>query len=386
MKHKRAVVLTVLLLLLFCLFCSAGCKSNKTLSCRLTEGDKVVLEKIYPLSFVQSLRLKKYKTLLSWQEKSGLSEMDFLRSLNPELADDIASLSERNEEKTEAEITYLGDGKFLLSEGKPGRAVSLQKIATDFIAAGGVFSGEIPYKNVLPVHTKNDLLSHTEKIFSFSTDYSSSSPERKHNIALAAEKLDNLTVEARTTLSFNETVGKRTEQNGYKEAGVIAFGKFTRGIGGGVCQVSTTLYNAWIRAGFDATGNNHSLTVSYVQPGTDAMVSDSSDLVLYNQSDYPVFLDANCDGKKLSFTLYGTKPKEKIRLWSEKIKDYPCEEYEIIPGDEDKVLSLPKSGSLYRSFRDYYVGETLVRRERLRISEYKAVKGKKIVSQKEKTE
>ena len=110
------------------------------------------------------------------------------------------------------------------------------------------------------------------------------------------------------------------------------------------------------------------------------MVSENNDLVLFNDTDYPVFLDAECDGNKVTFTLYGTKPAYDIRLWSKKEKTYPCDEYECVPGSEEKVLSEPKDGSLYLSFRDYYKNGTLVKRERLRVSEYRKVKGKKITA------
>ncbi|MBO4539320.1 MAG: VanW family protein, partial [Clostridia bacterium] len=123
---------------------------------------------------------------------------------------------------------------------------------------------------------------------------------------------------------------------------------------------------------------NHSLPVSYVPVGLDAMVSESNDLILKNDTDYPVFIDAECDGSKVTFTLYGTKPTEEIRLWSKKEMTFPCDEYECFPGSEEKVLSEPKDGSLYLSFRDYYKNGVLVKREKLRTSEYRKVKGKKI--------
>ena len=132
-------------------------------------------------------------------------------------------------------------------------------------------------------------------------------------------------------------------------------------------------------AGLSAVSKNHSLPVSYVPVGLDAMVSECNDLILKNDTDFPVFIDAECDGEKVTFTLYGTKPTEEIRLWSKKEKTFPCDEYEAVPGSEEKILSEPKDGSLYLSFRDFYKNGVLVKRERLRVSEYRKVKGKKII-------
>ncbi len=375
MKIKRLFFLFIL----FFVLAAMGCRPNGALTVRLTFQNEVLSEKSYPLSLFETVLIKKYGSLEEYRRISGLDSLGFLRKLSPECAADVENACETLYlPLEEPDFTYLGDGKFSYAEGKTGRIASAQETAARIVASDGAFSGEVSYRSLSPVLTKEDLSSRTEKTASFSTDYSSSSPERKHNVRLAVERLDNRTVEGGSELSFNTAVGKRTKENGYREAGVIAYGEFTRGIGGGVCQVSTTLYNAWMSAGLTAISKNHSLPVSYVPLGLDAMVSESNDLVLKNDTDYPVFIDAECDGAKVTFTLYGTKPTEEIRLWSKKEKTFPCDEYEFIPGTEEKILSEPKDGSMYLSFRDYYKNGVLLKRERLRVSEYRKVKGKKI--------
>ncbi len=81
-------------------------------------------------------------------------------------------------------------------------------------------------------------------IGSYNTDYSSSKEERAHNVALACESFSWVAVKKGERLSFNNVVGKREESRGYKNAKVIVDGEYTQGVGGGVCQVSSTLYNA----------------------------------------------------------------------------------------------------------------------------------------------
>lgn len=376
MKIKRLFFLFVL----FFALASLGCSPAGALTVRLTFQNETLSEKSYPLTFSETVRIKKYRSLEEYRKQTDLDPLEFLRKLSPDCAADVENACENLYlPLEEPDFTYLGDGKFSYTEGKTGRVASAKKTAARIIASGGDFSGEVSYESLFPVLTTEDLKKSTEKTASFSTDYSSSSPERKHNVRLAVERLDNRTVEGRSELSFNAAVGKRTKENGFQEAGVIAYGEFTRGIGGGVCQVSTTLYDAWMAAGLSAVSKNHSLPVSYVPVGLDAMVSECNDLILKNDTDFPVFIDAECDGEKVTFTLYGTKPTEEIRLWSKKEKTFPCDEYEAVPGSEEKILSEPKDGSLYLSFRDFYKNGVLVKRERLRVSEYRKVKGKKII-------
>ena len=152
----------------------------------------------------------------------------------------------------------------------------------------------------------------------FSTDFSTSKEERAHNVALASSNFCWLVVKKGETLSFNTVVGLRTEERGYKNAKVIVNGDYTEGVGGGVCQVSTTLYNAWIRAGLSAQSvQSHSLPSSYCGLSQDATVSEFIDLVLLNDSDYDVIVNGYTKDKKVYFDIYGHPLPYKINLRSE---------------------------------------------------------------------
>ncbi len=148
---------------------------------------------------------------------------------------------------------------------------------------------------------------------SFSTNYSSSSKERKHNIALASKALNNTLIESFGEFSFNRCVGERTEKRGYQKAKIIVSGEFVDGIGGGVCQVSTTLYNALILAGLEIIEcHPHSLPVSYVEPSFDAMVNSGwADLKFINNTHNPVIIKAFANGDRLLIEIWGQKMKEK---------------------------------------------------------------------------
>lgn len=147
----------------------------------------------------------------------------------------------------------------------------------------------------------------------FSTSYASSSAERKHNIELAAKALHHALIPPEEEFSFNARVGARTEARGYKKAKIILGGQFVAGVGGGVCQVSTTLYNAALLAGMRVTESHpHSLQVSYVKPGADAMVNYYfADLRFVNDTKNPVYLETSANGSSLTVRFYGEPMREK---------------------------------------------------------------------------
>ncbi|MBR0190109.1 MAG: VanW family protein [Clostridia bacterium] len=175
----------------------------------------------------------------------------------------------------------------------------------------------------------------------FSTDYSKSSAERKHNIALAAKSLDKTLIDVGGEFSFNRTVGARTEKRGYKSAKIIVKGEFVEGVGGGVCQVSTTVYNAAIRAGLDITeAHGHSLAVSYVKPSCDAMVnSGSADLRFINRTHNPVIIRAFANGKTLTVKIFGEPMTEKHELKSVILEEIPPE-YTVIKDNDGEYPDL----------------------------------------------
>jgi len=125
--------------------------------------------------------------------------------------------------------------------------------------------------------------------------HSSSTENRNQNMRIALGRLDGQMVAPHDRLSFNQVAGKRSDpKNGYMEALEIAYGEFVTGTGGGVCQVSTTLYQAALRAGLQITERSpHAIPSDYADRGQDATVSDNgSDLVIRNNTEYPIYIRA----------------------------------------------------------------------------------------------
>lgn len=220
----------------------------------------------------------------------------------------------------------------------------------------------------------------------FSTDYSKSSAERKHNILLAAKSLDKTFLDVNGEFSFNRAVGARTEKRGYKVAKIIVDGEFVEGMGGGVCQVSTTLYNAAIRAGLKITEfHAHSLSVSYVEPSMDAMVSfGSADLRCKNLTHNPIIIRTFADGNTLTVKVYGEPMKEKYEIKSV-IKEEILPEYSEITDEkgeypdlytgEKRIIKYGKKGIVSEGVLIKTINGKVVSSTRIRRDKYRAVNG-----------
>ena len=169
----------------------------------------------------------------------------------------------------------------------------------------------IPLKTLYPSVTTNDIgmEAFPDTLATFSTSYASSNANRSTNIALAASKLNGKVLMPGEEFSFNNTVGKRTASAGFKTATVYSNGQVTTDYGGGICQVSSTLYNAVLRANLEITNRvNHTFTVGYVPIGLDATVSwGSPDFKFKNSRSYPIKIVATTQGKRLSISIYGLK-------------------------------------------------------------------------------
>ena len=133
-------------------------------------------------------------------------------------------------------------------------------------------------------------------IGTYTTKLTDKTEGRVHNIKLAISKLDDTQVEAGLTFSFNDTIGPREEKDGYKEAIIFdGHGNKTKGFGGGVCQLTSTLYNAALDAGLEIEERHeHSREVPYIEEGADATVSfyGNEDLKFKNTKDYTITIRA----------------------------------------------------------------------------------------------
>lgn len=215
-----------------------------------------------------------------------------------------------------------------------------------------------------------------EKISSYTTYFSKEEGGRYENIQLATTLIDGITIQPYGTFSFNQTVGRRTKEAGFQEAKVISQGEYVLGVGGGVCQVSTTLYNAALKSGLCVTEvHPHSLRVGYVPPSRDAMVSSESDLCFYNPHLFPVYLEAKVHNNALKIAFYGKNEGYRYEITSKIVGEIPPPLPLEKEGDWAGVLRVEQVGIQSEAYLEKYLGNALLSRKLLRKDEYRPIQG-----------
>lgn len=218
-------------------------------------------------------------------------------------------VKERQPAKSQARVTWV-KGAISRQFERPGLKLDVEAYKTAVIDA---FSESKPIDLPLIEGEKkvpdDQLRRIVEPMATFSTRFSASNRPRSSNIALAASKINGLVLMPGETFSFNTIVGPRTLGRGYKLAGVLVRGRLDEGIGGGICQVSTTLYNAALLAGLKITERkNHSSRVPYVAVGLDCAVSYGQlDLIFENTASHPIALATAVGGGTIEFKILGVK-------------------------------------------------------------------------------
>lgn len=150
----------------------------------------------------------------------------------------------------------------------------------------------------------------------FSTTYSTNNKNRVTNLELSSEKIDGTIIMPGEIFSYNKIVGERTIAKGYKEAAVYAGGKVVDGIGGGICQLSSTLYNAVIYANLEITErSNHMFLTSYVTAGRDATVSwGTLDFCFKNTRSYPIKIQSSVKNGVVTTSIYGMREEKEYEV------------------------------------------------------------------------
>ncbi len=274
---------------------------------------------------------------------------------------------------------YFGADGFEYSPEQAGFSCRYEQLKRDVSAAleGGGERVTLTGSVLSPEITEAQLRARTRELSRYSTNFDGSNAPRKHNLVLAAAHIIGSVIPPKGTFSFNEAVGKRNAANGYLSAPVILNGEFVPGIGGGVCQVSTTLFCAALQAGLTVLESHpHSLAVGYTQPSLDAMVSEASDLKLYNPYDTPVYLLGKVGKETLTFIVCGLPDGYTYRTESVVLERLAPPPPHVLQAGEDIPLRRAREGLRSESYLNKYDGAgRLVLRKRIRADRYAAVQG-----------
>ncbi len=215
-----------------------------------------------------------------------------------------------------------------------------------------------------------------DKMTAYTTYFSQNDGGRCENIAIAAKFIDGVTIQPYGEFSFNQTVGRRTAEAGFREAKIIVNGEYVEGVGGGVCQVSTTLYNAALKAGLTVVEYHpHSLRVSYVAPSRDAMVSSHSDLRFINPHAFPIYLSAQAEKGAIRVEFFGKKQNVRYEIVSQILEEIAPPPDIVKEGEREEVLRFPQKGIESEMYLECYQGERLLSRKRLRRDIYRPIQG-----------
>lgn len=228
-----------------------------------------------------------------------------------------------NVEAVDATLTRQDDA-FVVQEGQTGCVVDeqdslnliYQYLVTEWNKDN--CSIELTVATEEPKGTREELSKVKDVLGSFSTSFATSSKDRSANVSNGCYLINGTTLYPGDEFSVYDAVAPFTSENGYYMAGAYLNGQVVDSIGGGICQVSTTLYNAVLLAELDITErHNHSMIVSYVDPSADAAISESAgkDFRFSNTSEYPVYIEGyTTDEKQIFFTIYGVETRSPSRV------------------------------------------------------------------------
>lgn len=257
----------------------------------------------------------------------------------------------------EFDSTKEGNDRFVFEDGKNGVAIRQTELVNQLHSLSSVGTLETTVKAQIdetkPKYTKEYILLNLKKLSSFTTT-STNNANGNSNMKLSLSKCNNSIINPGDTWSFNKCTGNSNlTSNGYKPAGVLINGRSETGIGGGICQSSTTIYNAALLCGMEVVEREcHYYKSSYVDAGRDATIDYGHiDLKLKNIFDYQLFMECYMDGVVLHCNIYGLPNPEfdEIKIDSE-ITEYLANGFRAetsrtyyLKGEKLKTEKLPKS-------------------------------------------
>ncbi|MDE6740307.1 MAG: VanW family protein, partial [Lachnospiraceae bacterium] len=266
--------------------------------------------------------LRCYKELkdLEYQNKVYHVKFDFDKNKIRTLIEENAT--QYNREAVNATLTKTEEG-FDITEGQSGvmvdTAASVDRVY-DYLTSdweGTSCAIDLVITVEEPKGNAEDLAKVRDVLGTFTTSYSTSGGSRSANVANGCNLINGTTMFPGDEFSAYEAVSPFTEANGYYMAGSYLNGQVVDSLGGGICQVSTTLYNAVLLSELEVTERyNHSMIVTYVDPSADAAIAESSgkDFKFKNNLDYPIYIEGvTTPDKQITFTIYGVETRDSNR-------------------------------------------------------------------------
>lgn len=272
--------------------------------------------------------IERYKILADLQHDNKVFELEFsfdIQAINDILANEC---SKYDREAVDVSLKRE-NGEFQIVEGQTGYFLDVESsidIVNEYLTQEWDKQSCSISLDILvdePRGSAEELAQVTDVLGTFTTSYSTSGSARSANVENGAKLINGITLYPGEEFSTYEAVAPFSQANGYYMAGSYLNGKVVDSLGGGICQVSTTLYNAVLLSELEVTErHNHSMIVGYVNPSADAAIAESSgkDFKFVNNLDYPIYIEGYVNNKRITFNIYGKETRDagrKVRYESE---------------------------------------------------------------------
>ncbi|WBW98793.1 VanW family protein [Oceanirhabdus sp. W0125-5] len=342
--------------------------------------------------------LEKYKIKDKNNEINFKMEFDY----NSNVIDEVVSemKSRYDQEPINSEIRMVKSGQFYVSPEQIGKELDdvrlreqvISNINADFEQASITIDAPVIITN--PEIREATLKSIDTKVAEATTAFKTSGEGRSANVILATDTLNKTLLMPGEYFSFNEVVGERSVERGYKTSKVIINNELVDGTGGGVCQVSTTLYHAVMKMGLGFVERmNHTLPSSYSELGQDATVAwDYLDYKFVNTLDYPIFIEGYTKDKEIFINMYSNSSvidgeyvmvSNVVEVLEPTVKK--IEDPELYVGEE-VVVKKPITGYIVEVYREHRKNGRVLKKEFISKDRYQVVNGETKIGTKPKEE
>ena len=286
--------------------------------------------------------VKRYKVLKDLEHENKVYDIqyDFDRTKLKEIIE--TDCAEFNVSAQDATLKRE-DGQFVIEPGVTGIVIDVDgSVNSVYKHLTEEWNGENTETDLVvavdePRGTEEELSKVKDVLGTFTTDYHTSGSNRSGNVANGAKLVNGTLLYPGDAFSMYETVSPFTEANGYFMAGSYLNGMVVDSLGGGICQVSTTLYNAVLLSELEVTErSNHSMIVTYVDPSADAAIAGTAkDFKFVNNLEHPIYIEGVTENKKVTFTIYGveTRPSNREVVYESKVLSKTVPEGEKVVAD-----------------------------------------------------
>ncbi len=330
--------------------------------------------------------LSQYKIIVDPDDKCISTGFSYDKEVVKNFIDGIAKDVNKDPINAAVSSTY---GKVSLVKHRAGKKLDsdkLQKYINNSMNGDASKDVEVqaPIVEVKPKVTTDKISSINTLISTFHTEYGGiSSQERANNIEICAKSINGTVLMPGETFSFNQVVGERTEQRGYQSGPVIVGNQVESGLGGGICQVSSTLYNTILLSNIKSTERmHHTLPSSYVPLGMDATVDwGNIDYKFKNTFSYPIYIEGIADGSSIIFNLYSNSELKKrtYSIWNEVYNtinaNMKTEDDPNLPEGKQEIVQNAYTGYKVRVYKNILENGKVIGKELVSDDFYRPIEG-----------